>query len=263
MEINIKYNDIIDRCEKLSSFESQGRFDANGESRYLEIHINEVDKLLIQQYIEQARDLIGEKIARMISSIEYRNFDGYEKVELPEDRPFFSFKQYLTSSSQSIVDIAGLVEATPPPNAAFSDRYFLDSRGIFVIHNETDRKYYSHPDAVGLGYIYDPDNEKLYIDENGKKYQWGSRGFADYTPKYNLVPKYTDNGFTWSIRTDTRWNGIKSFTKYVTEAIVAYVMAAWLKGRLDDRVPFYEALHANTLNMAIKNVFTKQAPTYE
>lgn len=260
MEIKIKYEDLITRCEQLSSFEARGKVDANGESRYLDIHINEVDKQLVQQYIEQARDLIGEKIARMISSIEYRYFDGYEEVELPEDRPFFPFKQYLTGSSQSIVDMAGLVEGTPAPNETFSDRYFLKGRGIFVIYNGTDRKYYSHPDAVGIDYIHDPYNEKLYIDENEKKYQWGSRGFTDYTPKHNLVPIYTDNGFTWSIRTDTRWNGINAFTKHIAEAIVSYVMSAWLQDKLPERVQFYDALFTSSLTMATKNIFTKQAP---
>ena len=141
MDIQIKYNDIINRCEQLSSFEADGKFDANGESRYLEIHINEVDKMLITDYIKQAQAIIEERIARMITNVE-------------------------------------------------------------------DVK----------------------------------------------------EGFTWSIRTDSRWSGVKSFTKHVTEAIVAYAMASWLKGRLDERVAFYEELFNNTLAMAVKNIFTKQAP---
>ena len=141
MEIKIKYNDIIDRCEKLSSFEADGKYDSNGQSRYLEIHINEVDKQLVQQYVLQARAILEERMERMIDNI------------------------------QDVSD-----------------------------------------------------------------------------------------GFEWTIRTNTRWNGLNTFTKHVNEAIVSYVMAAWLKGRLDDRVAFYETLHANTLAMAIKNIFTKQPP---
>ena len=142
MDINIKYQDIIDRCEKLSAFEADGKVDTNGESRFLEIHINEVDKLLVEDYIKQAQEILEERIDRMISDIE----EG-------------------------------------------------------------------------------------------------------------------SDGFTWKLRTDTRWNEAKTFIKHITEAIVAYTMAAWLRGRLDDRVAFYEGLYANTLAMAVKNIFTKQAPS--
>ena len=141
MEVTIKYKDIIDRCEKLSSFESEGRFDANGESRYLELHINKVDEQLILQYILQARAILEERMERMIATME----------------------------------------------------------------DDSD-------------------------------------------------------GFTWTVRTDTRWNGSKTFTKHIHEAIVSYAMAAWLRGKLDDRVPFYEGLFNNTLSMAVKNIFTKQPP---
>jgi hypothetical protein len=142
MEIEFIYKDIIDRCEQLSSFESMNKLDAAGESRYLEIHINEVDKLLIRQYVEQARLAIEEKLARMI---------------------------------------------------AFTEN--------------------------------------------------------------------TDTSFTWHMRTDTRWSGTTSFTKHATEAIVAYTMSAWLSDRLPDRVAFYDALFTNSLAMAVKNIFTKQAPS--
>lgn len=149
MDITFKYNDIINRCEMLSAFEAKDKFDANGESRFLEIHINEVDKQLIQQYIIQARGILEERIGRMINSVD---------------------------------DIA-----------------------------ETD----------------------------------------------------TDGpGFKWTINPNTRWKSNSTFISHVTEAIVAYAMACWLKGRLDDRVAFYETLHTNTLAMAVKNIFTKQAPSY-
>ena len=141
MEVEIKYKDIVDRCEKLSSFEADGRYDANGGSRYLEIHINKVDEQLIQQYILQARAILEERMERMIDSIE----------------------------------------------------------------------------DVG-------------------------------------------NGFVWTIRTSARWSGIKTFTKHVNEVLVSYAMAAWLRGKLDDRVPFYEDMFNTILAMAVKNIFTKQPP---
>lgn len=141
MEVVIKYDDIIDRCEKLSSFESIGKFDANGESRYLEIHINKVDEQLIQQYIVQAQGILEERMSRMIKEI---SEDAYQ--------------------------------------------------------------------------------------------------------------------FSWTIRTDTRWNGGNIFAKHVSEAIVSYAMAAWLRGKLDDRVAFYEQLFNTTLAAAVKNIYTKQEP---
>ena len=101
-------------------------------------------------------------------------------------------------------------------------------------------------------YHFNQSSEKLYYNEEDEKvYKWNASGTAIEDVTY----------IVWTIRTDTRWNGSKAFVKHITEAIVAYVMACWLKGRLDDRVAFYESLHANTLAMAIKNIFTKQAPT--
>lgn len=141
MELTIKYKDIIERCEKLSSFEADGKADANGESRYLELHINKIDELLITEYISQARQTLEERMERMIESI-------------------------------------------------------------------TD-------DSIS---------------------------------------------FTWSIRTDTRWKQNSTFGKHVAESIVSYAMAQWLKGKLDERAAFYENLHANMLALAVKNIFTKQAP---
>lgn len=142
MEIAFTHSSLMDRCEQLSSFEADGKFDANGESRFMEIHINSVDKLLVQQYITQARLTLEERIQDMI-----------------------------TSSS-----------------------------------SDTD-------------------------------------------------------GFTWVIREDTRWGKDGRFAKHCEEAIIAYAMAEWLRGKLDDRVPFYERLFNNSLNLAVKNIFTKQEPT--
>lgn len=154
MEIQIKYKDLIARCEQLSSFESEGKVDAAGQSRYLEIHINEADKLLIQQYIAQALGILEERMERMIASV--------------------------------------------TENAGISD--------------ETKEEAVEIP------------------------------------------------GFTWTLRTDARWKQNSTFTKHITEAIVAYTMSAWFSDRLPERVAFYDTLFNNSLNLAVKNIFTKQAP---
>lgn len=145
MEVRIKYEDIISRCEQLSSFEGRGKVDANGESRFLEIHINEIDKLLIMQYILQARGVLENGMQRMIDDV----------VEIK------------------------------------------------------------------------------------------------------------DQAFVWKVRSDSRWKPTETFQRHIKEALVSYAMAEWLRGRLDDRVPFYESLFTNSSTLATKNIFTKQAPKYE
>ena len=152
MEIRFKYEDLIARCEQLSSFESEGKVDAAGQSRYLEIHINEVDRLLVKQYIDQARNILEERMGRMIASTK---------------------------------DNAG--------------------------------------------------------KENNEDIE----------------------GFTWELRTDTRWKQNTTFERHVSEAIVSYTMSAWLSDKLPERVAFYDALFTASTEMAVKNVFKKQAPTYE
>ena len=149
MEIRFEYEDLINRCEQLSSFESEGKVDAAGRSRYLEIHINEVDKLLVQQYIEQARNILEERLSKMIQSVE---------------------------------------------------------------------------------------------DDAGKEEDKG-------------IP-----GFTWHIRTDTRWKESTTFGRHIKEAIVAYAMSSWLNDKLPNRVAFYDSLFTASTEMAVKNIFKKQSP---
>lgn len=157
MEVRFKYKDLIERCEQLSSFESEGKVDAAGQSRYLEIHINEVDKLLIQQYITQARGILEERMERMIASVT------------------------------------------------------------------------------------------------------GNAGISDESTEEDVeIP-----GFTWTLRTDTRWKQNNSLAKHVSEAIVAYAMSAWLSDKLPERVAFYDTLFTASTEMAVKNIFKKQAPRYE
>lgn len=239
MEVKIKYEDILKRCEMLSSFESEGKADANGESRYLEIHINKVDEQLIQQYIMQARGILEERMQRMIENIE-------ERV-LPDDAIPFDFISSVIPAN--VVD--WLDDRSPVA-------YFTDG-DAFAYYQETNIGVYDVQyidiDDPKYGYDGTPVGTIYLCKKDGRLYEWNqsSEGLVEYLG---------EKGFTWSIRTTTRWNGIKTFTKHVHEAIVSYAMAAWLRGKLDDRVPFYEALFNNTLAQAVKNVFTKQAPTY-
>lgn len=239
MEVTIKYKDIIDRCEKLSSFESEGRFDANGESRYLEIHINKVDEQLIQQYILQARGVLEERMERMIGNIE----DGYS-VEYP------TFAQLVNVADESIIDSSGNLNDPTLPIAFFQQQKVFAHYKMNVIQYEID----SHVPSEYLSntMFYCIQTKKMYKKENGDLV------IADIEHSSNVV--FYDDAFTWTIRDNTRWNGIKTFTKHVHEAIVSYTMAAWLRGKLDDRVAFYEGLFNNTLSMAVKNIFTKQPP---
>lgn len=69
MKVQFKYEDLLARCEQLSSFESRGKKNDAGQSIYLDIHINEVDKILIRQYIDQARSLLEERMERMIDGV--------------------------------------------------------------------------------------------------------------------------------------------------------------------------------------------------
>lgn len=236
MEVKIKYEDILKRCEMLSSFESEGKFDANGENRYLEIHINKVDEQLIQQYIMQARGILEERMERMIESIE-------EKV-LPDDAIPFDFISSVIPSNE----VDWLDERWPVA-------YFTDG-DAFAYYQETNIGAYDVTyigvDDVKYGSIAGADN--IYLcKKDGKIYTWSKI-------REGLVESLGEKGFTWTIRTNTRWNGIKTFTKHVHEAIVSYAMAAWLRGKLDDRVAFYEGLFNNTLAQAVKNLFTKQPP---
>jgi hypothetical protein len=134
--------------------------------------------------------------------------------------------------------------------------YFTDGDS-FAYYQETNHDVYDvqYIDIDDPKYGYDgaPSGTIYLCKEDGRLYErnQSSEGLVEYLG---------EKGFTWTIRPNTRWNGIKTFTKHVNEAIVSYAMAAWLRGKLDERVPFYENLFNNTLAMAVKNIFTKQAP---
>jgi hypothetical protein len=249
MEVSIKHKDIIDRCEQLSSFEARGKVDAQGQSRYLDIHINEIDQLLINQYIDQARAMLEEKFDRMITeSVDVSKEQAYPFDSIISGSGFASYEGKITNE---FIDLTG-VKTRVCFLSSFSGSKF-DVFGIEVI--DTDHPsygmIYTNDEMLGYEYESNPNNERFYIDKNGTTYARtdGSLSRFDIT-----------KSFTWTIRTDTRWAGASTFTKHATEAITSYVMAQWLAGRLDERVQFYEALFASSLAMATKNLFTKQAP---
>jgi hypothetical protein len=248
MEVKIKYQDIIDRCEKLSSFEADGKFDANGESRYLDIHINEVDRLLVMDYVKQAQSILEERIERMIEITE----DRVTQMAYPFDRIISGehgdYESYVIDS-KSIVDKEGLLLSFHKGEQKFvyESTYMVDGKLIA----------YTNPEMIGRNYIFDKTTQQYYqLKDSGKVYTWSEDGTSLKEFDGELIAE----GFTWILKSVTRWNGIKAFTKHVNEAIVSYAMAAWLRGKLDERVPFYENLFNNTLAMAVKNIFTKQAP---
>lgn len=240
MEVKIKYEDIISYCEKLSSFEADRKVDANGESRYLELHINEVDKQLIQQYIVQARAILEERMERMIKDIK----------KLPPEHaiPFDFISSIIPDNKVDLLDDRSPVAYFTNGNAF---AYYQETNiGVYDVQ-------YIDIDDPKYGYDGSPYGTVYWCKEEEKLYAWNQtqEGLEEYIAE--------DYGFIWSIRTTTRWNGIKTFTKHIHEAIASYVMSAWLKGKLDDRVPFYEGLFSTTLSSAVKNLFTKQAPKYE
>lgn len=244
MEVKIKYEDIMHRCEQLSAFEADRKVDANGESRYLELHINEVDKQLIQQYIMQARGILEERMERMIENV--------EKMEsaMADDAPTtitahpFDF----ISNTTFYQEVDTLDERSPvayfTDGDAFAYYQEVNVGAYDIMFIDVDNKIYGS--RAGINNVYS-------CRRDGKLYTWDntSEGIVEYL---------SEIGFTWTIRDNTRWNGIKTFTKHVHEAIVSYAMAAWLRGKLDDRVAFYEGLFNSTLAQAVKNLFTKQPP---
>ncbi len=272
MEVKIKYEDILKRCEMLSSFESEGKADANGESRYLELHINKVDEQLIQQYIMQARGILKERMERMIENIEEYGEVIKDVIQVPDTTPTFEFDEELDSGQTGNYNVVN----TGIPSDIYMI-YYLQPYKAFAVNDGHGKLYTNLADIEALGderynYIEEANVKKVYrIKGSENELTWASlyngghtgAGLVDFERGMinQTVERYV-SGFTWSIRTTTRWNGIKTFTKHVHEAIVSYAMAAWLRGKLDDRVPFYEALFNNTLAQAVKNVFTKQAPTY-
>lgn len=241
MKIEIAYKDILSRCEQLSSFEARGKVDASGQSRYLDIHINKVDEQLVMQYINQAAALMAENLSRMIASTGI--------------------------AGPSYLDFLGIKDATEEgmemsPEASTSETpavYFVRNLSVGIESTKTNTfadvsENIAYPKFNGDEiYTFQQGEQKLFSAPSGI-YSYNESGD-------NLIEtQRVEEGIEWDIRTDTRWNGCQSFTKHITEAIVAYAMAAWLQDKLPDRVAFYDNLFATTLALASKNIFTKQPP---
>lgn len=252
----------MDRCEKLSAFEADRKADANGESRYLEIHINEVDKQLVQQYIEQARSILEERMQRMILRIEDVVLEAAEEVHSVQYFDSFivehpGYKYIVDNETQSSLSGGEIVFVNDLSAFCYMKQGNTPAGSSgFTLYTDTT-SLPNHDD-----YVFEKGKRKAYRLNDTSVYTWTEEGDAliPYTIPDGPV---SFEGFTWELRGGTRWSGIKTFTKHVNEAIIAYAMAAWLRDKLEDRVPFYEALFNNTLAMAVKNIFTKQAPTYE
>lgn len=266
MEVKIKYKDLIDRCEELSAFEANGRVDANGESRYLELHINEVDRKLVSEYIKQAVHSTVESISRMVENIEDTVDKEEEIEEIPDTTEAYPFEMIIPDSSEYLQYHEVNEGPTSPANG--TDFAFMDYYGKFGIVEWKDKSrwnyvFYPNANVVGNNYIYEEGVKKVYKDlSTGKEYTWRGEGvLVEYERKPSYITRPSSSeGVIITIRQGTRWNGIKTFTKHINEAIISYAMAAWLRGKLDDRASFYEGLFNTTLAAAVKNVFTKQVP---
>lgn len=72
---------------------------------------------------------------------------------------------------------------------------------------------------------------------------------------------YSSDGFSWSIRSkETRWNINTALDRNVEEAIVSYVMAGWLSGRKEDKVPMYKQMWDDISMQCVQNIFRKMPP---
>ena len=259
MEVKIKYEDIMHRCEQLSAFEADRKVDANGESRYLEIHINEVDKQLVQQYIEQARSILEERMQRMILRIEDVVLEAAEEVHSV---------QYFDSFIVEHPGYKYIVDNETQSSLSGGEIVFVNDLSAFCYMKHGNSLagtsgYTLYTDMTSIpeqpDYVFEKGKRKAYRMKDSSTYTWNDKGDAliPYTIPDGPV---SFEGFTWELRGGTRWSGIKTFTMHVNEALISYAMASWLRGKLDDRVPFYENLFSNMLAMAVKNIFTKQAP---
>lgn len=253
MTLTVKYKDIIERCEMLSSFEAEGRYDANGKSRYPDLHIGEADLPLLTQYIKQAQALIEQRMERMIAdtSDEYIEEVVDNRMRMPFDKVFVGVQTQEGDLSEDLPIAFFYTSATNRRGAFY---HYMELEDMTGVHG------YEIAAVSNKEYRYPSGKDNVFLDNDGKEYAFSDTGkeIQPYSPVKH--EKVVGEGFTWNLRTDTRWNGAKTFAKLINESISSYAMAAYLKGKLDDRVPFYEALHANTLDMAVKNIFTKQPP---
>ena len=253
MEVIFNYEDLIARCEQLSSFEAEGKVDAAGQSRYLEIHINEVDKQLVQQYIEQARGIIEERLERMLDGSVTITPDVFYKFDAILDNPILAYDSFSDNQLQgAAVAFVRVYWDKNGGNDLYRFAHYRESVDNSFMLDRVVPEEYNNPSS------------KLYNVTDKKFYRWNdAKSDIVIDAKSDIVIDEVINGFQWTLRTDTRWKQNAAFERHATEAIVAYTMSAWLSDKLPERVTFYDTLFNNSLNLAIKNIFTKQPPKYE
>ena len=202
----------------------------------------------MKQYIDQARNILKERMERMIAEVsdvkgEYNNAVMFDKIV--EDAVFIADESQKGNiaffrTGREITDISTLM-----PIGAFA--YYSFGSDIYAV---SPFDTYSRSDI-------------FYCKEDGKYYELY---FNEALKSDDLKPANVELpivGFAWSLRADTRWKQNTAFERHINEAIVAYTMSAWLSDKLPERVQFYDTLFTASAEMAVKNIFKKQAPTYE
>lgn len=71
MEFTVSYNEAIQRCMMLTSFEGKNHTDGEGESLFSETVITTQDRPLITDYLNCGAMIIEESIARLVLSSSY------------------------------------------------------------------------------------------------------------------------------------------------------------------------------------------------
>jgi hypothetical protein len=258
MEVEFRYKDLINRCEQLSSFESEGKFDAAGQSRYLEIHINEVDKIIIRQYIDEAKAILEERLDRMITDtlkVEDKNVYTFDRMMGENSAGYMIWNIKPDSERPDDAVIVFLKSVRIDTEGSYATELTDFYRFVYCQINQSSRYIYLSTPAW-----YRDMNALFLNSQDGKYYKLQPREGTGY----ELVETPDDvDLFRWTLRTDTRWKQNASFAKHVSEAIVAYTMSAWLSDKLPERVAFYDALFTASTEMAVKNIFKKQVPRYE
>lgn len=89
LTIQIDYDDIMERCKMLSSYEGRDRHDANGQSLYEKVVITEQDEQLINGYISQSLLAAREQLADMIATVDDET-DGEETWTINPQRRYNS-----------------------------------------------------------------------------------------------------------------------------------------------------------------------------
>lgn len=86
MTYGFSYNDAIDRCVMLSSFEGRDYTGDSGDSLFLKVKITEQDKPLIRTYLGQAARMLEDGMSRIITAATYDD-DGFSwEVRTEETR---------------------------------------------------------------------------------------------------------------------------------------------------------------------------------